>query len=86
MDKAQWKWEELYLKAFLETDPSNLPNRIADAEKAIASRTTELHTSEDGEMEWQAIQDAVKGLLSLKREIRTSMGAHATGRLPLRNL
>jgi len=82
---AQWKWEELYLKAFLETNPLNLPGRIADAEKAIGSRTTELRTSPDGEMEWQAIEDAMTGLSILKREIRAVMGVHAIGRLPLSN-
>jgi hypothetical protein len=74
MPNTQWKWEGAYLKAFLETNPLNLPARITDAEKAIASRTTELRTSADGEMEWQAIEDAVNGLSILKREIRSAMG------------
>ena len=85
MDNAQWKWEELYLKAFLETNPLNLSSRVADAEKAIASRTSELRTSPDGELEWQAIEDAMNGLSILKREIRTPIGIHAIGRLPLSN-
>jgi hypothetical protein len=85
MDKAQWKWEGLYLKAFLETNPLNLPARIGDAEKAIASRTTELRTTVDEEMEWQAIEDAMNGLSILKREIRLPVGIHMIGRLPLSN-
>jgi hypothetical protein len=50
------------------TTASPLWNRITDAEKAIASRTTELGTSAHGEMEWQAIEDAVNGLSILKRD------------------
>jgi hypothetical protein len=85
MANAQWKWEELYLKAFLETNPSNLLNRIADAEKAIATRTTELRTRVDGEMEWQAIEDAISGLSILKREIARPTGISQLGRLPINN-
>jgi hypothetical protein len=85
MDNAEWKWEELYLKAFLETNALNLPGRIGDAEKAIASRTTELRTIADGELEWQAIENAMNGLSILKREIRVPLGIHAIGRLPLSN-
>jgi hypothetical protein len=85
MPNAQWKWEGPYLQAFLETNAANLPGRITDAEKAIASRTTELRTGADGEMEWQAIEDAMNGLSILKREIRDPMRIHAIGRLPLSN-
>jgi hypothetical protein len=85
MDNAQWKWEEVYLKAFLETNPSNLSRRVADAEKAISLRTTELRESPDGEEEWQAIEDAINGLSILKREIRAPMGINALGRIPLSN-
>ncbi len=85
MDNAQWKWEEFYLKAFLETNHLNLSRRVADAEKAIASRTAELRTSPDAELESQAIEDAMNGLSILKREIRAPIGTHAIGRLPLSN-
>jgi hypothetical protein len=85
MDYAQWKWEEVYLEAFMETNPSNLSRRVADAEKAIVSRTRELRTSPNGELEWQAIADAMNGLSILKREIRAPIGIHAIGRLPLSN-
>ena len=39
MTNAEWKWEGPYLQAFLETNSLNLPGRITNAEKAIASRT-----------------------------------------------
>jgi len=85
MPNARPKWEGPYLKAFLETNPLNLPDRITAAEKAIASCTIELRTSPDVEMEWQAIEDAMNGLAILKREIRTPRGIHPIGRLPLSN-
>jgi hypothetical protein len=85
MDNAQWKWEEVYLEAFMETNPSNLSRRVADAENAISLRTIELRTSPDGELEWQAIEDAMNGLSILKREIRAPIRIHAVGRLPLNN-
>lgn len=85
MNNAQWKWEEAYLEAFMETSPSNLSRRVALAEKAITSRTRELRASPDGELEWQAIADAMNGLSILKREIRAPIGIHAIGRLPLSN-
>ena len=85
MDNAQWKREEVYLEAFMETNPSNLSRRVAHAEKAITSRTRELRASPDGELEWQAIADAMNGLSILKREIRAPIGIHAIGRLPLSN-
>jgi hypothetical protein len=85
MNNAQWKWEGLYQQAFLETDARNLPARINDAETAIAARTTELRTSADGELEWQAIEDAISGLSILKREVKTPIGISAFHRLPISN-
>jgi hypothetical protein len=71
MSDTEWKWQEAYLEAFLDTDPQNLVNRVAAAEKAIYSRTEELRSSPDGRVEWQAIADAISGLAILKREIKT---------------
>jgi hypothetical protein len=56
MERTQWKWEETYLQAFLETSPLNLPNRVADAERAIPLRTIELRTSSSGELEWPTLR------------------------------
>jgi hypothetical protein len=77
MGNAQWKWEELYTKALLETNPLNLSDRVAAAENAIGSRTSELRTSPDGELEWQAIENGTKGLSILKREINPPIGINA---------
>ena len=72
MTDTEWKWQEAYLEAFLDTDPQNLVNRVAAAERAISLRTKELRTSSDGHVEWQAIADAISGLSILKREIKSS--------------
>ena len=73
MSETQWKWQEPYLEAFLDTDPLNLPSRVAAAEKAIFARTAELRSSSDGRVEWQAIADAISGLTILKKEIKSSV-------------
>ena len=72
MSDTQWKWQEPYLEAFLDTDPKNLADRIAAAEKAIYLRTEELRASSNGLAEWRAIADAISGLSILKREIKSS--------------
>jgi hypothetical protein len=67
----QWQleWQQLYVEAMLETNVVKLRGRVASAEKAILSRVGELCASSDGQKEWQAIEDAISGLLVLKREI-----------------
>jgi hypothetical protein len=72
MSDTQWKWQEFYLEAFLDTDPQNLASRVAAAENAIYQRTTELRSGPDGQAEWHAIADAISGLSILKREIKSS--------------
>jgi hypothetical protein len=82
---ALWKWEKPYLRAFMETNPLNLPRRIADVERAIFLRTTELQTRSDRELEWQAIESAKSGLSILKKEIELQNGINALLRLPISN-
>jgi hypothetical protein len=69
MSKRQWGWQDCYLEAFLDTNSLNLVGRIAAAEKAIFLRTEELRTSSGGELERQALADALSGLSLLKRGI-----------------
>jgi hypothetical protein len=69
MSENHWKWQETYLEAFLDTDPLNLANRVAAAEKAIYLRTEELRASTGAGAEWRAIADAMSGLSILKGEI-----------------
>jgi len=73
----QWRleWQQLYVEALLETNVVKLRGRVASAEKAILSRVAELCSSTDGQEEWQAIEDAISGLLVLKRDIlKSSIG------------
>ena len=76
----QWEWQDYYLEAFLETNPENLLERVAAAEKAIFSRTKELGKSSDTEPEWQAIADAMTGLTILKKEIKSQAGIEMEGK------
>lgn len=85
MSSAIFKWEKPYLRAFLETNSSSLPRRIADAENAISLRTTELRTSSGAELEWQAIEDAMSGLSILKREVKTANQLGEFRALPVSN-
>ena len=71
--KPQWDWQDYYLEAFLDTNPLNLVGRIAAAEKAIFLRTEELGAS-SGELERQALADALSGLSILKRDIKSPIG------------
>lgn len=73
----QWnlEWQRLYVEALLETDPVNMTGKVAAAEVAILSRVEVLCTSSDGQEEWQAMEDAIRGLLELKREMLKSQTA-----------
>jgi hypothetical protein len=68
MSKRHWEWQDSYLEVFLDTNPLNLVDRIAAVEKAIFLRAEELRTSSGGEVEGQAIADAIRGLAILTRE------------------
>jgi hypothetical protein len=72
--KPQSEWQDYYLEAFLDTNPLNVVGRIAAAEKAILLRTEELRASSGGEVERQALADALSGLSILKSDIRSPIG------------
>jgi hypothetical protein len=61
-------WQRCYEQAVLETDRGKLPERIQNAEVAIASRLNELDTSFDGAGERMLIEDARRGLAMLRQE------------------
>jgi hypothetical protein len=64
----QQAWEQLYETALLELDPNLLPQRIADAEKAIRERALALfQTNGDNNSEKEALGDAHLVLNDLKR-------------------
>ena len=60
-------WRELYTAALFETDTNRIPNRIADAEKAIVARARELFSAgADTIEEDQALDDALYALRALQ--------------------
>jgi hypothetical protein len=60
-------WRELYKAALFETNHEKLPERIADAERAIVARARELFASSaDTIEEDQALDDALYALRALQ--------------------
>ena len=60
-------WHVRYQAALFETDPSKLPQRIAEAETAILARVKELFTvSSDHIEEDQILDDALYALRALR--------------------
>jgi hypothetical protein len=62
-------WAEMYQRAMLETDQSELPGRIETAQTAINRRIQEINAGHDSVDERRAIRDALAGLNVLCREI-----------------
>jgi len=52
-------WKEVYKAALFEDDNTKIPQRIADAERALAARATELYGASDDQIrEQQAMENA----------------------------
>ncbi len=64
---SQLAWHSLYHDALFETDPNRVPQKIADAEKAILCRIKELFaTSHDHIEEDLVLDDALYALRALR--------------------
>jgi hypothetical protein len=60
-------WDELYVAALFETDKSRIPDRIAEAQRAIVDRARYLFSSgADTIEEDQALDDAMYALRALQ--------------------
>ena len=74
--KPELCWHDLYHTALLETDRTKVPERIAEAEKAILARIKELfavtadHIEED-----QVLDDALYALRALRSCVATQVNA-----------
>jgi len=71
---TDYEWQRPYVHAVLETDRSRLQEHIAAAEMAIQARVHVL-AQNCTLQELQAIEDAMRGLDHLRREIEQSSGA-----------
>ena len=66
---TKYKWHEVYKAALLETDWSNMEERITAAEAALHARKHEFDLNHGGEPEEnQAIEDAFRGLGVLRED------------------
>jgi hypothetical protein len=70
-DPVAGSWKDLYQTAICEPDLKKLPERIAEAEAALASRSRELLCiSEDDGEEQESVDDAIYILHALSRSLR----------------
>jgi hypothetical protein len=66
-------WRDLYKAALFEVDKTKLPDRIAQAEKALSFRARELfYASGDNIEEGEALDDAIYALHALQNTSQTS--------------
>jgi hypothetical protein len=73
-------WGKLYKAAVLETDWSKMEDQIEAAENGIKARLEEFSMNHGGTPEEnQAIEDALNGLATLRKEFATWQGLQRAG-------
>ena len=69
-------WRKSYVAALFESDITKLPERIAEAERALVLRARELFQAEgDNIEEQQALDDAMYALTALKNVYKCNRAA-----------
>jgi len=67
IQSTEENWRDLYCAALFETDKMRIPERIAEAERAIVNRARELFSAgADTIEEDQALDDALYALRALQ--------------------
>jgi hypothetical protein len=67
-------WRELYKAALFEDDNAKIPQRIAEAERALATRAKEIFGAENQVREQQAVENAMYFLRLLRKiEVRANV-------------
>jgi hypothetical protein len=75
---APLDWKELYKLAMVESDPSMLPGRIAEARHSILDRVEE-RLAKPLDPEHQQLHDALNGLRVLHQEYQRGLQEPGTG-------
>lgn len=74
------EWRELYKAALFEDDSAKIPQRIAEAERALATRSRELFGAENQIREQQAMENATYFLQLLRKiEVQASVPCEQLG-------
>ena len=68
VDDYKFEWQRMLHEALVEQDPERLKERVAEAEAAVFLRLQDLAQAQDSPAERNALQDASKVLLALKRD------------------
>jgi hypothetical protein len=70
--QTKYGWQQLYATALLETDWSKIDAKIQVAEQGIKTRLHEFSMNHGGTPEEnQAIEDALNGLDTLRKDVAT---------------
>jgi hypothetical protein len=78
--QTKYSWQGIYATALLETDWVKIDGRIQEAENAIRVRLHDFSTNHGGTPEENhAIEDALRGLNILRKEVAAWQGSQRTG-------
>ena len=78
--QTKYGWQELYAIALLETDWSKIDAKMQAAENSISTRLDEFSMNHGGTPEEnQAIEDALNGLDTLRKEVAAWQGSKQAG-------
>ena len=68
VDDYKFEWQRMLHEALVEQDPERLKERVEEAEAAVFLRLQDLAQTQNSPTERNALQEASKTLLALKRD------------------